>query len=62
MHLSKDEFFPLENQCFDSTLIKQKFGCAEVFRHSNTCIFHKRQIMDSSGDTFSAECTMHILW
>ncbi len=47
-HLIEDELFLAEDQRFDFSLIKLKFGCADVPRHNNTCIFHKRQIMESS--------------
>lgn len=66
MHLNEDELFLTEDPCFDFSLIELKFGCAEFLRHNNTCIFHKRQIMESSseydsGDIFCAEYTIHIL-
>lgn len=50
MHLNEDELFLADEPCFDFSLIGLEFGCAEVLRHNNTCIFHKRQIMESSSE------------
>lgn len=45
--LNEDELFLCQDSCFDSSLIELKLNSA-AFR-SGTCIFHKRQIMESSS-------------